>query len=325
MRRREFIALLGTAAAWPLGASAQQAAKVPRIGYLGFGSASAFASRLEALRAGLRDLGYVDGKNIIIAFRWAERVEQLPELAAELVRMKVDVIFAQSSTEVEPARQATRTIPIVFAIHADPVGIGHVASLARPGGNITGLTMLQTDLAAKGLEILKEAVPEATRIGVLWNPTTPSHPAALKAIEAGGEKNGVKLLMVPARTAEDFDAAFSTMTRERLDGFLVVGSPPFFLQRTLLSELALKHRLPGMFATREYAEAGGLMSYGANLNDLTRQAATYVGKILKGAKPADLPVEQASKYQLVINLKTAKALGLTIPPMLLARADEVIE
>jgi putative tryptophan/tyrosine transport system substrate-binding protein len=326
MRRREFVAFLGGATvAWPLVARAQQATKVQRIGFLGFGSAVGIAGRLQALQSGLRDLGYIDGQNVNIVFRWAERAEQLPELAAELVGMKVDVIFAQSSTEVEPARQATQTIPIVFAVHADPVGLGHVASLARPGGNITGLTMLLTDLAAKELEVLKEAVPLATRIGVLWNPTTPSHPAALKAITASGEQLGVKLFMVPARTAEDFDTAFSTMTRERSDAFLAVAAPPFFLERTLLVQLALKHRLPGMFGVREYVEAGGLISYGANLNDLTRRAATYIVKILKGTNPAELPVEQASKYQLVINLRTAKAIGLTVPPTLLARADEVIE
>jgi putative tryptophan/tyrosine transport system substrate-binding protein len=192
MRRREFILLLGCAAVWPLAARAQQVATVPRIGFLAFGSAAAFAGRVEALRAGLRDLGYVDGKNIVIEFRWAERVDQLSELAAELVSMNVDVIFAQSSTEVEPARQATKTIPIVFATHADPVGIGHVASLARPGGNITGLTLLLTDLAAKELEMLKEAVPQATRIGVLWNSTTPSHRPALQAVETAGEKLGIR-------------------------------------------------------------------------------------------------------------------------------------
>ena len=213
----------------------------------------------------------------------------------------------------------------MFAIHADPVGIGHVASLARPGGNITGLTMLLTDLVAKELEILKEAVPQATRIGVLWNPTTPSHQRAVPAAQAAGEKLGVQLLMVPARTVEDFDGAFSTMTRERVDSFLVVASPVIGSHRALVAELALKHRLPGMFGTREDVEAGGLMSYAADLNDLNRRAAIYIDKILKGTKPADLPVEQASKYQLVINLKTAKALGLDIPATVLARADEVIE
>src|SRR5262245_16434961 len=326
MRRREFIRFIGGAAfAWPLATRAQQPEKIAKIGYLDLGPASARADRVEALRAGLRDLGYFEGKNIAIEFRWAERAEQLPDLAADLVRRKVDVIFAISSTFVEPARQATTTIPIVFATHADPVGIGHVASLARPGANITGLSMLLTDLVAKELEIFKEAMPQATRIGILWNPTTPSHRPAVQAVEAAGEKLGVQLLMVTARTVEEFDGAFATMTRERVDGFLVVASPLSVSQRAPLAELALKHRLPGMFGTKENVKAGGLMSYAADQNDLIRRAATYIDKILKGTKPADLPVEQASKYELVINLKTAKALGIEIPPTLLARADEVIE
>jgi len=273
----------------------------------------------------LRDLGYVEGKNIAIEFRWAERVEQLPEMAAELVRMKVDIILASSSTYVEAARQATKTIPIVFALHADPVGVGHVASLARPGGNITGLSTLLTDLAPKELEILKEALPQTTRIGILWNPTTPSHGPAVRAVEAAGQKLGVQLLLVPARSVEEFDGAFSTMTRERMGSLLVIGSPLAFSQRVPLAELALKHRLPGMFQSRENVEAGGLMSYGVDYNDLHRRAALYIDKILKGVKPADLPVEQASKYELIINLKTANTLGLAIPESLLLRADKVIE
>jgi putative ABC transport system substrate-binding protein len=325
MRRRQFIKLLGSAAAWPLAGRAQRAAKVARIGYLGFGPASTQTGRVEALRAGLRDLGYVEGTNIVIEFRWADRVDQLPQLAAELVRRNVDVIFASNSTLVEPASQATKTIPIVFSNHADPVGIGHVASLAHPGGNITGLTMLLTDLSAKELEMLKEAVPHATRIGVLWNPTTPSHPPAVHAVEAAGEKLGIALHMVPMRTVDDFDPAFETMTRERVGGFLDITSPVTFSYRAALVALALKHRLPGAFGFKEFVDAGGLMSYGADFNDLHRRAAIYIDKILKGIKPADLPVEQPTKFELVINLKTAKALGLTIPLSLLGRADEVIE
>jgi len=325
MKRREFIAVLGSAATWPLAARAQQPAKVAQIGFLGPAPAATYLPRLEALRAGLRDLGYVEGKNIAIEFRWAERVEQLPEMAAELVRMKVDIILASSSTYVEAARQATKTIPIVFALHADPVGVGHVASLARPGGNITGLSTLLTDLAPKELEILKEALPQTTRIGILWNPTTPSHGPAVRAVEAAGQKLGVQLLLVPARSVEEFDGAFSTMTRERMGSLLVIGSPLAFSQRVPLAELALKHRLPGMFQSRENVEAGGLMSYGVDYNDLHRRAALYIDKILKGVKPADLPVEQASKYELIINLKTANTLGLAIPESLLLRADKVIE
>ena len=325
MRRREFMTLLSGAAAWPLTARAQQPSKVSRIGFLRFVSASAHAGRVEALRAGLRQLGYFEGKNIVIEFRWPERVDQLPEFAAELVGMNVDVIFAMSSTEVEAVRQATKTIPIVFALHADPVGLGHVASLARPGGNITGLTIVLTDLVAKELEVLKEAVPQATRIGVLFSLTAPSHRPAVQAVQTAGEKLGVQLVMVPARTVEDFEGAFSTMSREHVGGFIVVSAPLTISHRARLAELALKHRLPSMFGSRENVEAGGLMSYGANFNDSVRRAATYIDKILKGAKPADLPVEQASKYELVINLKTAKALGLDVPLHLQQRADEVIE
>jgi ABC-type uncharacterized transport system substrate-binding protein len=325
MRRREFIRLIGGAAvAWPLAAPAQQLQKIAKIGYLDLGPASARVNRVEALRAGLRDLGYVEGKNIAIEFRWAERVEQLPDLATDLVRRKVDVIFAISSTMVEPARQATSTIPIVFATHADPVGIGHVVSLARPGGNITGLSMLLTDLAPKELEILTEVVPQAKRIAVLWNPTTPSLPPAMKAVDAAGQRLGLQLVKVPA-ASEDFDAAFALMARQSPEALMVVASPLFITHRERLADLAREHRLPAMFGSKENVQAGGLISYSADLTDLHRRAASYIDKILRGAKPDELPVEQASKYEMVINLKTAKALGITIPASLLARADEVIE
>ena len=213
----------------------------------------------------------------------------------------------------------------MFATHADPVGIGHVASLARPGGNITGLTMLLTDIVAKDLEMFKDALPQATRIGILWNPTTPSHPPALKAVEAAGATLEVSLVMLPVSTVEDFDGAFATMTREHLDGFLVVASPVTVSQRTRLADLALEHRLPGVFATKENVEAGGFMSYGPDHDDLTRRAALYIVKILNGTKPADLPVEQPTKFELVVNLKSAKMLGLKISESFLQRADEVIE
>ena len=325
MRRREFIAVVGGAAAWPLALRAQQPPKLARIGWLGVGNPSAYASLIDGLRVGLRDLGYVEGENIVIEFRWADTVEQMPKPAAELVAMKVDVIFASSSTQVAPARQVTTTIPIVFASHADPVGVGDVATLARPGGNITGLSMLLTELVAKELELLQETVPHANRLGVLWNPTTPSHAAALKAVEVSGARLGIELVMVPIRTAHDFEGALTTMTQEHVGGLLVVASPLTNYERAPLADAILKHRLPAMFGLKANALAGGLMSYGADLSDLHRRAATYIDKILKGAKPADLPVEQASQYQLVINLKTAKALGITIPPAVLGRADEVIE
>jgi ABC-type uncharacterized transport system substrate-binding protein len=325
LKRREFISLFGGAVAWPLPLRAQQSAKVPQIGFLRFGPAAASTDRVAALRAGLRQLGYVEGQNILIEFRWAETVDQLPELAAELVRTNTDVIFAMSSTEVEAVRQATKTIPIVFGLHADPVGLGHVASLARPGGNITGLTIILTDLVAKEVEILKEAVPQATRMGVLFSPTAPSHRPAVRAAQIAGEKLGIQFVLVPARTVEDFEESFSTMSREHVGGFLAVSAPLIVSHRARLADLALKHRLPGMFGTRENVEAGGLMSYGADFNDMVQRAAVYIDKILKGAKPADLAVEQASKYELVINLKTAKAIGLTLSEAFLLRADKMIE
>jgi ABC-type uncharacterized transport system substrate-binding protein len=327
MTRRDLITLLGGAvAAWPLAARAQQSARVARIGFLGLAPASAFATRVDALRVGLRDLGYSEDKNIVIEFRWAQTVDDLPDLAAELVRMSVDIIFAPVSTFVAPARLATSTIPIVFASHADPVGLGHVASLARPGGNITGLSMLLTELAAKELEILKEAVPQGFRFGVVWNPTTPSHIPALRSVESAGKTLGIELYEVPMPTIEDSARAFVSMTRAQVAGFLVLASPTAYSERgARLAELALKHRLPSMFGFEENAKAGGLMSYSADILDLYRRSAAYIDKILKGVNPSELPVEQASKYKLVINLNTAKALGLEIPPTLLARADEVIE
>jgi putative ABC transport system substrate-binding protein len=325
VNRRECITLLGSAAVSPFAVHAQEASKASRIGFLRYGSASAHVGRVEALRAGLHDLGYVEGRNIFIEFRWTDSVDQLPEFASELARMNVDVILAMSSTEVEYARQVTKTIPIVFAAHADPVGVGHVASLARPGGNITGLTIILTDIVAKQLELLKEAVPQAARIGVLFSPTAPSHRPAVQAVQTAGQMLGVQLQLIPVRTSEEVDEAFAMMAREHTASYLVVAAPVFILHRVRIAELALRYRLPGMFGTNEGVEAGGLMRYSADLNDMCRRTAIYIDKILRGVKPADLPVEQASKYQLVINLKTARALGLDVPPTLLARADEVIE
>jgi len=235
------------------------------------------------------------------------------------------VIFAPSSTMVEPARQATKTIPIVFANHADPIGIGHVASLARPGGNITGLSEQTTEIDAKALELLKEVLPQATRIGVLWNPTTPSQVPGLQSVKVAGERLGLALQIVPAATGEEFDAALASMAREKIGGVFVMPAPVITAQRAVLAELALKHHLATIFGAKENAVAGGLLSYGVDRNDLNRRAARYIDKILKGAKPADLPVEQPTKFELVVNLKTARALGIEIPPTLLARADEVIE
>lgn len=293
MRRRELIAFAGTALfAWPLVARAQQQAKIARLGYLGFGTPVLSANRVEAFRAGLRDLGYVEGKNLVIEFRWSGTVEQLHEAAAELARMKVDIIFATSSTEAESARRATKTIPIVFATHADPESAGHVASLARPGGNMTGLAEIQSVITPKRLEILRETVPQATRFGVLFSPTAPSYRPFLQAAEATGGKLGIQLLTVSVSTVADFDGAFARMAQGRVGAVLVHSSAlTARVNRSLLAELALKHRLPTMFGTRDNVVAGGLMSYAPDHLDLTRRAAIYIDKILKGAKPADLPVE----------------------------------
>jgi putative ABC transport system substrate-binding protein len=327
MKRRHVLSLLGGAAvSWRGIAWGQKGPKPARIGFLGLRPASSFASRIEALWAGLHQLGYIEGKNLVIEYQWADTVDQLPELAALMVRTKVDLIFAPASTFVEPARRATKTIPIVFASHADPVGLGHVQSLAHPGGNITGFSMLLTEMAAKELEILHEALPGAARIGVLWNPTTPSHELALQSVHAAAESLQVELYPVPTRQVDDFDAALAALIAEKVNCFVALASPVTYLDSGMrLAQLALQRGLAGMFGFKENVEAGGFMSYSADILDLYRRSAVYIDKILKGAKPADLPVEQASKYELLINLKTARALGIEIPPILLARADEVIE
>ena len=327
MRRREVIGLAGKALfAWPLVARAQQQAKIARLGYLGFGTPADSAPLVEALRAGLRDLGYVEGKNLIIEFRWPGTVEQMHEAAAELVRMKVDIIFAGGSTQSESARRATSTIPIVFGAHADPVGLGHVSSLARPGGNMTGLAAMVPEITTKQMEMLKATVPQATRFGVLYSPTAPSYRPVLDTAEAVRGKLGVQLRTVGVGTVAEYDGAFATMAQARVGAVLVHSSTLTVRHEPrLLAELALKHRLPTMFTGRENVVVGGLMSYGPDFTHMYRRAALYIDKILKGAKPADLPVEQASKHLVIINLKTARALGLTIPPSILARADEVIE
>jgi ABC-type uncharacterized transport system substrate-binding protein len=327
MNRRAFLSGAGALLAAPLGGEAQQPGKVYRIGVLTNKASDPAEARLwQAFRSGLRERGWIEGQNILIEFRAAEgNTARLPELAADLVRLKVDLIVARASIWVQPAKEATSSIPIVFLTHADPVGTGHVASLARPGGNITGLAVLMTDLAPKGLELLVSAVPVAKRIAVLWNPDAPSHPQALKALEDAGRALRVQLQAVGARTAGELEGAFAAMDRARAKAVLVLATALFLAERQRVAELAIKHRLPTMSNFKDAVEAGGLMSYSPNWDDLYRRGAIYVDKILKGAKPADLPVEQATKFELVINLKTAKALGLTIPPSLLQRADQVIE
>jgi putative tryptophan/tyrosine transport system substrate-binding protein len=311
----------------PLAVEAQRPGKLYRVGILTNKVSDPAEARLwQAFRSGLRERGWIEGQNILIEFRAAEgNTARLPELAADLVRLKVDLIVARSSTFVQAAKEATASIPIVFLIHADPVGTGHVTSLARPGGNVTGLTAMMTDLAPKELELLISAVPVAKRIAVLWNPDTPSHTPALKAVEEAGRTLRVQVQAVGARTAAELEGAFTAMARARAQAVLVLGNPLFLGERQRVAELAIKRRLPTVFNLKDNVDAGGLMSYSPNYDDLYQRGAIYVDKILKGSKPADLPVEQATKFELVINLKTAKALGLTIPQSLLQRADEVIQ
>ena len=315
-------ASLGTAAAQP-------PEKVPRVGYLNPGSSSdpLRQRRLEAFRQGLRELGYVDGQNIAVESRWAEgQYDRYPALAADLVRLKVDVIVAQSGAATQAAQQATRTIPIVMSLVLDPVGIGLVPSLARPGGNVTGTSFMAPDLVGKQLELLRELVPKVSRVALLRNPANPASAQGLRDAEAAARALGVRLQALEAQDPQEIDSAFAAMTRERAGALLVLPDPIFGNQRRQIAELAAKRRLPAIYGgTPEYAEAGGLMVYGPNELDLHRRAAIYVDKLLKGAKPADLPVEQPTKFELVINLRTAKAIGLTIPPSLLQRADQIID
>jgi len=332
MDRRAFISgiTLGLLAA-PLAAEAQQAAKIARIGYLA-GDLAGNPRHREAFRQGLHDLGYVEGRNVVIEYRDAAgKLERFPFLAAELVTLKVDVIFAAGATQAAlAAKQATRTLPIVFVSLSDPVGSGLVISIARPGGNATGLSNpnLTPDLVGKCLELLKQAIPGIRRVAVLWQPGLLSERTEkdlLKGAEVAGQALGVRLQFVEARGRADLDKAFSEMTKARTDALTVWGTVMFSNERRRLVDLAAKNRLPAVHTTRDFVDAGGLMAYGGNISDQFRRAATYVDKILKGAKPADLPVEQPTKFELIINLKTAKALGLTIPPSLLQRADQVIE
>ena len=311
----------------PLAAEAQQPGKVPRIGYLGLNRA-AYPDLVEAFLQGLRDLGYVEGRNVVIEYRDAEgKSERLPALAAELVALKV-VIVAPSSAPALAAKQATRTLPIVFFSVSDPVSSGLVTSLGRPGGNVTGLSDLTEELVGKCLEHLKQAVPGVSRVAVLWQPGAfgeRTEKDLLKAAEVAARALGVRLQFVEARGPDDFDRAFSKMTSARADALTVLPTAMFVSERRRLVDLAAKNRLPTVFPYRESVDAGGLMSYGPNLADMYRRAATYVDKILKGAKPGDLPVEQPTKFELVINAKTAKALSLTIPQSVLLRADQVIQ
>jgi len=326
--RRAFITIVsGSILAPPLAAEAQPAGRVYRVGILGEAASDPSEARLwQAFRSGMRERGWIEGQNILIESRWAEgNSARLPQLAADLVRLKVDLIVTRGSIYTQGARTATSSIPIVFTMHADPEKTGHVASLARPGGNITGLSIQMTDLNVKGLEILISAVPKAKRIAVLGSPDMPSYAPSVKALQEAARSFQLQLWTVVARTGADLENAFSAIAREHAQAVVVLGFGPYMAARQRIAELALRYRLPTFFSWRDHVEAGGLMSYGPDLADLLRRAAIYVDKILRGAKPADLPVEQPTKFELVINLKTAKALGLTIPPSVLGRADQVIE
>ncbi len=310
----------------PFPGEAQQPGKMAHIGFLSSGSTASHGLLIDGFREGLRERGYTEGKNIAIEYRWAEgKLDRLPQLAAELVQLRVQVLVTAGSPGILAAKQATTTIPVVMAVGGDPVGAGFVASLARPGGNITGLSNLAEDLIAKLLELLKEAVPRASRVAVLSNPGNPAHAAFRREIRTAAQVLGVTLLPVEARAPNDYEGAFAVMAKERAGALVVLPDPMSLTERRRITDLATRSRLPAIYGFKEEAEAGGLMSYGVNLRWSYHRAATYVDKILKGAKPADLPVEQPTRFELVINMKTAKALGLTFPQSILIRADQVVQ
>jgi putative tryptophan/tyrosine transport system substrate-binding protein len=326
MRRREFITLLGGAAAWPLAARAQQAA-TPVVGFLDSRSPDALAGRLRAFRQGLQESGYIEGEKVAIMYHWAEnQIDRLPDLASDLVRRWVAVIATAGEPATFAAKAATTTVPIVFTLADDPVGSGLVASVARPGGNITGVNFLAAELVAKRLELLHDLLPRAARVAVLVNPAEVKRTeSTLVAVEAAARTMALQIQVLRANTGHEIEAAFDSIGRERPDA-LFIGTSPFLNVRNVqLSTLAAFHRLPATHSEREYAEAGGLMSYGSNVADAYHQAGAYTGRILKGARSADLPVVQSSKLELVINAGTARMLGIALPPSLLATADEVIE
>jgi putative ABC transport system substrate-binding protein len=324
MKRREFIALLSGAAAWPLAARAQQPMRTPRIGYLAFRSP---LSADDTFFHGLRDLGWVEGQNIFVERRFAGgNADRLKDSAAELVRLQVDVIVTAASAPTQAAKDATTSIPIVFANAGDPVGQGFVQSLPHPGGNITGIAFdAGPDITAKQAQLLIEAIPKASRLAVLWNPTSAFLHSYWSVIKTAAPALRVNLQSLEVQDANEFERAFDAMTREHADGLIVLSDTFTTLYRARLADFAAKHRLPAIYGHNQYTEAGGLMSYGPSLFDAYGRAAAFVDKILKGTRPADLPVEQPTKFELIINLKTAKTLGLEIPPTLLARADKVIE
>ena len=326
MKRREFITLLGGAAAWPLAARGQQAA-MPVIGLLDPRSPDAMADRLRAFRLGLKDVGYVEGENVTIIYRFAEdQNDRLPELAAELVRRQVTVIAASATTAAPAAKAATTTIPIAFIAAQDPVRLSLVASLARPGGNLTGINFFSGELATKRLDLLHDLLPRAVRVAVLVNPADAANTASiLRDVEAAARAIGLQVQVLNASTSREINAAFENVGRDRPDALFVGANTFLNARRIQVVQLAAFHRLPAVYPARDFLEVGGLMSYGTNVIDAFRQLGIYAGRILKGAKPADLPVVQSSKFELVINAETARMLGLTLPPTLLSTADEVIE
>ncbi len=325
-RRKLLVALGAGALAAPLTSLAQQKGNVWRIGFLGAASASGFARRVDALRAGLRDLGYVEGKNLVIEFRWADgKYERLPELAAELIRLNVDIIVASGTVGIRAAKAATTTISIVMASSGDPVALGFVASLARPGGNVTGMAGFSPEGAAKRLELLKDAFPRTRQVAVLFNPDNPGNlRSSFPAMEAAAKSLKLELHQFGVRGPSDFDSAFAAMAKNRVDAVVTTDDGVLIVNAGAIAKLAAKMRLPSV-GPIELAEAGGLIAYGANRSELFRRAAYFVDRILKGAKPADLPVEQPTRFETVLNQKTAKALGIQFPQAVLARADRVIE
>ena len=327
MRLRIFLALLaGTVAVSPMVAFAEDTHNVPRIGFLGNSTEALEANLVGPFREGLRDLGYTEGRNILIEYRWAEgNYDRFPSLIAELIALKVDVIVTAGTPAAQAVKRATKTIPLVMVAVGDPVGTGLVASLAQPGGNATGLTSIAPELEGKRLELLKEVLPKLSRVAVLWNPSNAYQISSEKEVQAAAKVLHISVASLPVRTREELVNAFAGISRQRADAVVVLADRIFLHNRERIADFAITNRLPGMNAYRELVEAGGLMSFGPNYAVMHRQAATFVDKILKGAKPGDLPVEQPAKFELVINLKTAKALGITIPNSLLLRADEVIQ
>src|SRR6476659_5978224 len=326
MQRREFITLLSGIVAALATARAQQPAKIPRIGFLGNSTATMEANLIGPLRDGLRELGYEEGRNVIIEFRWADgKYDQFPALVAELLAAKVDVIITAGTPATLAIKKATSTVPLVFIAVGDPVGTGVVPNLGRPGGNITGLSSIAPDLEGKRLELLREVVPKLSHVAFFLNPANAFHTASMRQARVAAESLGIKLQPMEVNKSEQLDGAFASIVKEKPDALLILADRVFLHNRKRMMEFAIQQRLPSVNAYRELVEAGGLISYGPSYEDMHRRAAVYVDKILKGTKPADLPIEQPTKFTLLINLKTAKTLGLTVPPTLVARADELIE